>query len=257
MHHEPSVKVRLAVGEGLYLTGCNQVDAKAKHCKGVIDEIITDVLKVKEMVAKGELHFAVINVNDCKMKFKFDNVYSCRSGARVFVTECDHICALQVSMEGIKNDAMDENIGHFDEEIGRADLEDLEGMNIDNIMPQVDCSVFPDCELLFPVINVNDCVTKFKFSVYGCRSGARVFVTECDHICALKACMEGIQNNTIDESIGHPDNEIDGVDLEGLEGMKIGDIMPQINCFVFPKGPDAVVLNSERFLTDTLYLLKV
>ena len=123
-------------------------------------------------------------------------------------------------------------------------------MKIDNIMPQVDCSVILDGELLFPVINVNDCVTKFKFdNVYGCRSGARVFVTECDHICALQACMEGIQKNTIDEGIGHPDNEIDMADLEGLEGMKIGDIMPQNNCFVFPDGPDAIVLNSKRFLT--------
>ena len=27
----------------------------AKHCNGVIDEMITDVLKMKEMVTKGEL----------------------------------------------------------------------------------------------------------------------------------------------------------------------------------------------------------
>ena len=30
--------------------------------------------------------------------------------------------------------------------------------------------------------------------------------------------------------------------------MKIGDIMLQINCFVFPDTPDAIVLTSERFL---------
>ena len=51
-----------------------------------------------------------------------------------------------------------------------------------------------------PVINVNDCATKFKF-----------------------------------------DNEIDGADLEGLEGMVIG---------VLPVRPDAIVLNSERFVSD-------
>jgi len=84
--------------------------------------------------------------------------------------------------------------------------------------------------LLFPAINVNDCVTKSKFdNVYGCRHslpdgimratdvmiagkmalvcgygdvgkgcaaalkgcGARVYVTEVDPICALQACMEG------------------------------------------------------------------
>merc|ERR1712004_886691 len=87
-------------------------------------------------------------------------------------------------------------------------------------------------ELLFPAINVNDCVTKSKFdNVYGCRhslpdgimratdvmiggkrvlvagygdvgkgsafamrgSGARVLIAECDPICSLQACMEGFQ----------------------------------------------------------------
>ena len=79
-----------------------------------------------------------------------------------------------------------------------------------------------------------------------------MFDTECDHICALQMCMEGIQNNAIDESIGHFDNEIDGADLEGLEGMKIGDIMPQNNCIVFPDGPDAIVLNSDVFSLESL-----
>ena len=51
----------------------------AKYCKGVIDEMITDVVKTK---------------------FKFDNVYGCRSGARVFATECDHICALHAGHGG-------------------------------------------------------------------------------------------------------------------------------------------------------------
>ena len=85
-------------------------------------------------------------------------------------------------------------------------------------------------ELLFPVININDSVTKSKFdNVYGCKHslpdgimratdvmiagkkvvicgfgdvgkgcaaamrgcGARVYVTEIDPICALQACMEG------------------------------------------------------------------
>jgi len=87
-------------------------------------------------------------------------------------------------------------------------------------------------ELLFPAINVNDCVTKSKFdNVYGCRhslpdgimratdvmiggkralicgygdvgkgsafalrgAGARVLIAEIDPICALQACMEGFQ----------------------------------------------------------------
>jgi len=94
--------------------------------------------------------------------------------------------------------------------------------------------------LLFPAINVNDSVTKSKFdNVYGCRhslidaimratdvliSGkkalvcgygdvgkgsvqslqgqqARVAITEVDPICALQACMMGIEVTTLDQAI--------------------------------------------------------
>merc|ERR1712223_2288309 len=73
-------------------------------------------------------------------------------------------------------------------------------------------------ELLFPAINVNDCVTKSKFdNVYGCGdvgkgcafamrgAGARVLVTEIDPICALQACMEGFQVVTMESVVGEID----------------------------------------------------
>merc|ERR1711881_501855 len=99
-------------------------------------------------------------------------------------------------------------------------------------------------ELLFPAINVNDCVTKSKFdNVYGCRhsltdgimratdvmgggkrslvlgfgdvgkgsaaalrgSGSRVMVTEIDPINALRACMEGYQVTTMEKVVGEID----------------------------------------------------
>merc|ERR1711990_179774 len=99
-------------------------------------------------------------------------------------------------------------------------------------------------ELLFPAINVNDCVTKSKFdNVYGCRhsltdgimratdvmlggkralvlgfgdvgkgsaaalkgSGSRVLVTEIDPINALQACMEGYQVTTMEKVVGEID----------------------------------------------------
>eukprot|EP00386_Alphamonas_edax_P003241 GDKI01009930.1.p1 GENE.GDKI01009930.1~~GDKI01009930.1.p1 ORF type:complete len:476 (+),score=206.10 GDKI01009930.1:49-1476(+) len=99
-------------------------------------------------------------------------------------------------------------------------------------------------ELLFPAINVNDCVTKSKFdNVYGCRHslpdgimratdvmiggkkvvicgfgdvgkgcaaamkgcGARVYVTEIDPICALQACMEGYHVVKLESVLGDAD----------------------------------------------------
>merc|ERR1740127_292785 len=175
-------------------------------------------------------------------------------------------------------------------------------------------------ELLFPAINVNDCVTKSKFdNVYGCRHslpdglmratdvmiggkrtlvcgygdvgkgcafalrgcGAQVMVSECDPICALQACMEGYQvttmekvvgeidifvsttgnfniitldhmkkmkNNAIVGNIGHFDNEIDMDGLEKFEGIKVENIKPQVDRFVFPDGHGVIVLASGRLL---------
>jgi adenosylhomocysteinase len=99
-------------------------------------------------------------------------------------------------------------------------------------------------KLLFPAINVNDCVTKSKFdNVYGCRhslpdgimratdvmlagkrvvicgfgdvgkgcaqamksAGAIVYITEVDPICALQACMEGYRVVTLESVVAELD----------------------------------------------------
>merc|ERR1712167_320730 len=112
-------------------------------------------------------------------------------------------------------------------------------------------------------------------------AGARVIVTEIDPICALQACMEGFQvaaleavvgeidiftsatgnfniitlehmkkmkNNAIVGNIGHFDNEIDMAGLEGFEGIKVENIKPQVDRFVFPDGHGVIVLASGRLL---------
>jgi adenosylhomocysteinase len=107
---------------------------------GVSEETTTGVHRLNQMAAKGELLMRAINVNDSVTKQKFDNIYGCRhslpdglmratdvmivgkrvvilgygdvgkgcaaamkaAGARVIVTECDPICALQACMEGFE-----------------------------------------------------------------------------------------------------------------------------------------------------------
>merc|ERR1719198_2135365 len=124
----------------------------AAKCQGVSEETTTGVLRLKEMAAKGELLFPAINVNDCVTKSKFDNVYGCRhslndgimratdvmiggkiamvcgygdvgkgcafaqrgSGARVMVSECDPICALQACMEGFQVVTLESVVGEVD-----------------------------------------------------------------------------------------------------------------------------------------------
>jgi adenosylhomocysteinase len=187
----------------------------AKNCKGVSEETTTGVHRLIDMANKGTLEFPAINVNDCVTKSKFDNVYGCRhslpdgimratdvmiggkrvliagygdvgkgcaasmkgSGAVVYVTEIDPICALQACMEGyrvvtiedvvteidifitttgnrdifrlehmlyMKNNAIVGNIGHFDNEIEMEKLEKFPGIKVMNVKDQVDRFEFPD-----------------------------------------------------------------------------------------------------------------
>jgi len=169
-------------------------------------------------------------------------------------------------------------------------------------------------------INVNDSVTKSKFdNVYGCRhssvdgllratdvlvsgkkvmvcgygdvgkgtaqafkaQNAMVYVSECDPICALQACMEGfnvkkiesvvhdvdifitatgnkeiikvhhmekMKNNAIVANIGHFDNEIDMNGIKNFPGIKRIQVKPQTDRFVFPDGHGVIILAEGRLM---------
>ena len=103
-------------------------------------------------------------------------------GAQVFVTEVDPICALQAAMEGYKVTTVEDsigiadiyvtttgnkdiitfkhmegmkdqaivcNIGHFDNEIQMSQLESAPGVSCINVKPQVDQWTFPDGHAIF------------------------------------------------------------------------------------------------------------
>jgi adenosylhomocysteinase len=200
----------------------------AAKCKGVSEETTTGVHRLREMAAKGELLFPAINVNDCVTKSKFDNVYGCRhslpdgimratdvmiggkralicgygdvgkgcafamrgAGARVLITECDPICALQACMEGFQVVTMEQLIGEID--------------------------IF-------------------------CSSTGNFNIITVDHMAKMK-------NNAIVGNIGHFDNEIDMAGLEGFPGIKVENIKPQVDRFVFPDGHGVIILASGRLL---------
>jgi len=200
----------------------------AAKLKGVSEETTTGVMRLKEMAAKGELLFPAINVNDCVTKSKFDNVYGCRHSLP------------------------------------------------DGIMRATDVMIGGKRAL---VCGYGDVGKGCAFALRG--AGARVLITEIDPICALQACMEGFQvvdmnsvvgeidiftsatgnfdiitlehmkkmkNNAIIGNIGHFDNEIDMAGLEKLEGIKVENIKPQVDRFVFPDGHGVIVLASGRLL---------
>jgi len=200
----------------------------AKACHGVSEETTTGVHRLKEMAAKGELLFPAINVNDCVTKSKFDNVYGCRHSLP------------------------------------------------DGIMRATDVMIGGKRVL---ICGYGDVGKGSAFAMRG--AGARVMIAECDPICALQACMEGFQvaalesvvgeidifvtttgnfniirlehmqkmkNNAIVGNIGHFDNEIQMAELEGFAGIKVENIKPQVDRFVFPDGHGIILLASGRLL---------
>merc|ERR1719229_2229626 len=60
--------------------------------------------------------------------------------------------------------------------------------------------------------------------------------------------MKKMKNNAIVGNIGHFDNEIDMAGLEQMEGIKVENIKPQVDRFVFPDGHGVIVLASSRLV---------
>merc|ERR1711901_5836 len=60
--------------------------------------------------------------------------------------------------------------------------------------------------------------------------------------------MKKMKNNAIVGNIGHFDNEIEMENLEKFEGIKVENIKPQVDRFVFPDGHGIIILASGRLL---------
>jgi len=231
------------IREGLQAGLTDKWTKMAERLIGVSEETTTGVHRLNQMSAKGELLLRAINVNDSVTKQKFDNIYGCKhslpdglmratdvmiagkqvvilgfgdvgkgcamamkqSGARVVVTECDPICALQAAMEGyevkrlesvvstadifvtatgnkgiimasdmaqMKNNAIVGNIGHFDNEIDMDGLEKYPGIKRVEIKPQCDRYEFPDGHGVI-------ILAQGRLLNLGCATGHPSFVMSC------------------------------------------------------------------------------
>merc|ERR1712091_410383 len=58
--------------------------------------------------------------------------------------------------------------------------------------------------------------------------------------------MKNMKNNAIVGNIGHFDNEIDMDGIEKFPGIKVENIKPQVDRFVFPDGHGVIILASGR-----------
>lgn len=49
-----------------------------KECRGIVEESVTGVHRLHQLVKAGKLPVPAINLNECVTKSKFDNIFSCR-----------------------------------------------------------------------------------------------------------------------------------------------------------------------------------
>ena len=196
--------------------------------KGISEETTTGVHRLYQMLENGELLVPAINVNDSVTKSKFDNLYGCRESLA----------------DGIK----------------RATDVMLAGKVV------VVCG-YGDVG--------KGCAKSMK------SYGARVIVTEIDPICALQALMEGFEVKTVEDSldegniyvtatgnkdiitvdhmlkmkdqsivcnIGHFDNEIQVDKLNEMDGVKLINIKPQVDKYLFEDGHSIFMLAEGRLV---------
>lgn len=196
---------------------------------------------------------------------------SCQSlkglGARVIVTEADPICALQAVMEGyevktvedtlgeadiyvtasgnkdvitlehmkkMKDQAIVCNIGHFDNEIQVNQLNTSEGVEKQNIKPQVDKYIFPDGHEIFML-------AEGRLVNLGCATGHPSFVMSNSFTNQVLAQMELWQNPrevSVQMLPKELDEEVARLHLEKL-GVKLTQLNQEQSEYigVKPEGP--------------------
>ena len=214
-------KVAVEKGNGYW-------NGMASQIKGVSEETTTGVHRLYQMQQRGELLFPAFNVNDSVTKSKFDNLYGCRESL------------------------------------------------VDGIKRATDVMVAGKVAVVCGYGDVG------KGCAQSLRSyGARVLITEIDPICALQAAMEGYQVVTMEEAapmgnifvtttgnidvitvehlkqmpdqaivcnIGHFDSEIQVEGLKKIEGIKVQNIKPQVDSYIFPDGHRIILLADGRLV---------
>jgi adenosylhomocysteinase len=199
-----------------------------KTCRGVSEETTTGVHRLKQMAAKGELLFPAINVNDCVTKSKFDNVYGCRHSLT------DGIMRATDVMLGGKRALV---LGFGD--VGKGCAAALKGSGSRVMITEIDpINALQACMEGYEVVTIEQVVD--QVDIFVSSTGNKDIIT-LEH-------MKKMKNNAIVGNIGHFDNEIDMEGLENMKGIKVENIKPQVDRFVFPDGHGVIVLASGRLL---------
>ncbi|MEY3519063.1 MAG: Adenosylhomocysteinase, partial [Pseudomonadota bacterium] len=213
-----AIKAKLAIDPTWY-------SRKGAQIIGVTEETTTGVLRLNEMAAKGSLMFRAINVNDSVTKSKFDNLYGCRESLVDSIKRAtDVMIAGKVAVVA----------GYGD--VGKGSAQALRALSAQVWVTEIDpINALQAAMEGYKVVTMEYAADKCDIFV---SATGNKNVIRYEHMAAMK-------DEAIVCNIGHFDNEIDVVSLEGL---KWDEIKPQVDHVIFPDGKKITMLAKGRLV---------
>ena len=195
---------------------------------GISEETTTGVHRLWQMAQKGLLKVPAINVNDSCTKSKFDNLYGCRES---------FVDALKRATDVMLAGKVVIVAGYGD--VGKGTAESVLGFGARVEITEVD----PICALQaamegFKVVTMED----------ACKYGD-IFVTATGCVDVItKAHMEQMKDQAIVCNIGHFNAEIQVEELQKDKAIKLVNIKPQVDQYVFSSGRRITLLAEGRLV---------
>lgn len=196
--------------------------------RGLSEETTTGVRRLYEMSKVDALKCPAINVNDSVTKSKFDNLYGCRES---FLDGIKRATSVMVAGKVVVV------CGYGD--VGKGCAQSARGMGARVIITEID----PICALQ-AAMEGYEVVTMDEAAALG-----DIFVTAtgcCEVITG--AHMKQMKNQAVLANIGHFDSEIDMAWLEHHPDVKVENVKPQVDQYVFEDGKRLTVLAKGRLV---------
>ena len=196
--------------------------------KGISEETTTGVLRLYQMLEKGELKVPAFNVNDSVTKSKFDNTYGCRESLANGIKRATDIMVAGkvVVVAGYGG-------------VGKGCAQSMAGLGARVIVTEVDPIIALQAAMEgFEVTTMNEAAP--KGDIFVTATGCFDVITG-DHLDAMK-------DQAIVCNIGHFDSEIQIRYLEDREDITEINVKPQVDIFEWPEGKQVIVLARGRLV---------
>ncbi len=212
----------------IYLEESNKWHDSVNDLQGISEETTTGVHRLYQRNKEDSLLAPAINVNDSVTKSKFDNLYGCRESlADGLKRATDVMIAGKIVVI----------LGYGD--VGKGSAQSMRNFGARVIITEID----PICALQasmegFEVDTIENVIEK-----------ADIFVTATGNLSVVTAeHMSRMKDQAIVCNIGHFDHEIEVAQLKEWPKIKVQNIKPQVDKYIFPDGHSIILLADGRLV---------